>query len=74
MSSALLNTGVSSSFMLMYSHLNLDDIYDLTLEEEISEYGALITHSKIHTQFPDEKKEEPSNHAKVSKEKMAFLV
>ena len=58
----------------MYSHLNLDDIYDLTLEEEISEYDPLIAHSKIHTQFPDEMKEEPSNHAKVSKEKMAFPV
>ena len=84
MCSALLNTGVpaltnptmSSSFILMYSHLNLDDIYDLMMEEEImtaeiSEHDAFISHSKIYNQFPDDKKE-PSNHAKVSK-KCHFL-
>ena len=57
----------------MYSHLNLDDIYDLMMEEEImtaeiSEHDAFISRSKIYNQFPDDKKE-PSNHAK-----MPFLV
>ena len=36
----------------MYSHLNLDDIYDLMMEEEtmtaeISEHDAFISRSKI---------------------------
>ena len=44
----------------MYSHLNLDNLEEEIRTEEIREYGVLISHPKIHTQFLYEKKEEPS--------------
>ena len=77
--SSFFNPAMSSSFILMYSHLNLDNVCDMTSEEEvrteeISEYDALITRSKIYIWFPDQKKEDPSKLRKSECEKMTFLV
>ena len=84
--SSFINSAMSSSFILMYFHLNVDNIYGLMMRrhlgseeqirnEEISEYDALITlHLKSMLTFLMKRKKIIPNYRKVNVEKMPFLV
>lgn len=72
--SSFLNPAMSSLFILKYSHLNLDNIYDIKLGLKKS---ASMMHSSLVLKsifdFPVIRKKIHPNYRKVSVEKMPFL-